>query len=52
MPGIPYLQLMRASMHPIHTQRWGPKLEAFLGHRLVAYARGIWPRVSTEPLPR
>lgn len=28
----------------------GPISEAFIGHRPVAYTKGVWPRVSTGPL--
>jgi hypothetical protein len=30
----------------------GPMSEAFVRHRPVAYARGVWPHVSIGPLPR
>jgi hypothetical protein len=35
----------------LYSMSAGPMPEAFLIHRLVAYARGVLPRVSTGPLP-
>jgi hypothetical protein len=34
-------------MHPIRTQYW----RALCQRLSVAYARCVWPRVGTEPLP-
>jgi hypothetical protein len=36
----------------LHSMLADPMSEAFVRHRMMAYARCIWPRIGTGPLPR
>jgi hypothetical protein len=46
---LPITGAGKDASHP-HSMLVGPMLEVFVIHGLVAYARCVWPRVSTRPL--
>jgi hypothetical protein len=47
---LPVADVGKYASH-LYSMLTGPVSKAFVRHRLVAYASGIWPRVSTGPLP-
>ena len=47
---LPIIDAGKYASHP-HSMLVGPMSEAFIKHRSVAYARCVWARVGTRPLP-